>query len=76
MSAMVKTGSDFGSGVSPDCGLERVLRFEIAIVGDQDELLSLTDVPDLQVGRVPREPDFLKAPENKAEGLPEVGPGI
>jgi hypothetical protein len=36
--------------VPPDRGLQGVLGVEVAIVGNQDEVLGLTDVPDLQVG--------------------------
>lgn len=62
--------------VPPDRGLQRVLGSEIAIVGDEDELLGLTDAPDLQVDRGSREPDVLEAMQYKAEDLPELGPDI
>jgi hypothetical protein len=62
--------------VPPDRGLQRVLGIEIAIVGDEDELLGLTVVPDLEVGRGSREPEVLKVIERKAEGLPEFGSGV
>src|SRR5208283_4261894 len=60
-----------GSVVPLDRGLQRVRGIEIAVVGDEDELFVLADVPDLQVGRGRRQPDVLKAIECKAEGLPE-----